>query len=243
MADAVTLLHTAYLVEGQGGKEVTTNEWFDQIVAFLGGYLTKSLAGGASSVTLTDVVGGETSHMVYVFTGTLTATIEVLWPPVARMLVARNSTSGAFSLTLKTTIGSGVVIPQGETALLWCDGTDIISFGIVTAAASATAAGIVELATNAEAVTGADTARATTPANLTARLAAPGALGGTTPAAVTGTAITATTAFALPTVTVGTLPAATAGQLIFVSDETGGPTAAYADGTNWRRMADGAVVS
>jgi len=49
--------------------------------------------------------------------------------------------------------------------------------------ASDTNKGVVELATDAEAVTGSDTDRACTPANLTARLAAPGAIGGTTPAA------------------------------------------------------------
>lgn len=47
--------------------------------------------------------------------------------------------------------------------------------------ASETAAGIVELATNAETVTGTDTARAVTPANLTAKMSAPGAIGNTTP--------------------------------------------------------------
>ena len=50
------------------------------------------------------------------------------------------------------------------------------------AASSETAQGIIEKATTAESVTGSDTDRAVTPAGLTARLAAPGAIGGTTPA-------------------------------------------------------------
>lgn len=33
------------------------------------------------------------------------------------------------------------------------------------------------------------------------------------------------------------------GAMIFVSDETGGATPAYSDGTNWLRVADRAVVS
>lgn len=57
--------------------------------------------------------------------------------------------------------------------------------------ASDTLSGVVELATNAEAVTGSDATRAATPANLTARLAAPGAIGGTTPAAGAFTTLTA----------------------------------------------------
>jgi len=47
--------------------------------------------------------------------------------------------------------------------------------------ASETIAGPIEIATNAEAIAGTDTERATTSANLTARLAEPGAIGKTTP--------------------------------------------------------------
>lgn len=47
----------------------------------------------------------------------------------------------------------------------------------------------------------------------------------------------------LPSYTVATLPVATSPGVIFVSDETGGATMAYADGTNWRRVYDNAVVS
>lgn len=48
----------------------------------------------------------------------------------------------------------------------------------------------------------------------------------------------------LKSYTVGTVPsAATAGGLIYVSNETGGATPAFSDGTNWRRVADRAVVS
>jgi len=92
-----------------------------------------------------------------------------------------------------------VTVPVGLTGVLRAD-TGVVSVDTdvtdIVAAASATAQGKVELATDAEAVTGSDTARAVTPANLTARLAAPGAIGGTTAAAITGTTITANTSAA-----------------------------------------------
>ena len=31
--------------------------------------------------------------------------------------------------------------------------------------------------------------------------------------------------------------------MIFVDDDIGGPTPAYSDGTNWRRVADGNIIS
>ncbi len=48
----------------------------------------------------------------------------------------------------------------------------------------------------------------------------------------------------VPSKTVATLPAdVTAGQIIFVSDETGGATLAFSDGTNWRRQTDLTIVA
>jgi hypothetical protein len=43
--------------------------------------------------------------------------------------------------------------------------------------------------------------------------------------------------------TVATVPTAVVGGIIYVSDETGGATLAFSDGTNWRRTTDLAVVS
>lgn len=43
--------------------------------------------------------------------------------------------------------------------------------------------------------------------------------------------------------TVATLPAQQEGALIYVSNEAGGKTMAFSDGTNWRRVQDRAVVS
>jgi len=68
--------------------------------------------------------------------------------------------------------GEGIDVAVSATNTVTYSGED----------ASTTNKGVVELATDAEAVTGSDTARAVTPANVTAKMAAPGAIGGTTPA-------------------------------------------------------------
>ena len=47
----------------------------------------------------------------------------------------------------------------------------------------------------------------------------------------------------LKSYTVATLPTATARGVIYVSDESGGAVLAFADGTNWRRVTDRAIVS
>ena len=99
--------------------------------------------------------------------------------------------SGTGGKTIKRATLTGVVRMDSGVVSIDSDVTDIVAAG------SESAAGKLELATDAEAVTGSDTARAVTPANLTARLAAPGAIGGTTPAAGTFTTITPNTGITL----------------------------------------------
>lgn len=51
---------------------------------------------------------------------------------------------------------------------------------------------------------------------------------------------------ALPQFTVSGVTAASTsnkGQIVYISDETGGATLAFSDGTNWRRLQDRAVIS
>ena len=94
--------------------------------------------------------------------------------------------------------------------------------------ATTTVQGIVELATNAEAVTGTDTGRAMTPANVVAKLAAPGAIGGSTPAIGTFTQVRwskgadVASAAALPLLTDGNFFDVTGSVTITSFDTTGG---------------------
>lgn len=47
----------------------------------------------------------------------------------------------------------------------------------------------------------------------------------------------------VPSYIVAEVPVATAAGVIYVSDEIGGGVIAFADGTNWRRCTDRAIVS
>lgn len=74
-----------------------------------------------------------------------------------------------YNITIKATGQTGVTIANGVSTWVRGTGTDFAAAGISAASAATTsAAGIVELATSAEAVTGTDTERAVTPAALAA---------------------------------------------------------------------------
>ncbi len=121
MATTDNLLITKIDV-GQSQKEVTANEAFDDLDTAISDVLSKSVAGG-SEVTLTDA---EALSMVQEYTGALTASINVNVPTRHKVYIINNGTSGAYTLTVKTSAGSGIAVAQGKVAILYCDGTDVV---------------------------------------------------------------------------------------------------------------------
>lgn len=104
-------------------------------------YLAKSVAGGVD-VTLSE---SESQNSVLVFSGGLTANINVVVPARGRQWKVINATTGAYTLTLKASGGSGFVVEQGATTDAYCDGASV--FQAVAATGSPVSA-IQAFATN-----------------------------------------------------------------------------------------------
>ena len=102
----------------------TVQEAIDELTLMAGGYLSKSVAGSAN-VTLT---AAEADNTVLKFTGALTGNINVIVPTQERRWVIDNATSGAFTLTVKTSAGTGIAVTQGKKAWLYGDGTNVEKF-------------------------------------------------------------------------------------------------------------------
>jgi hypothetical protein len=56
--------------------------------------------------------------------GTLVSNATIQIPAANKFYCVRNATSGAFTVTIKTSGGTGVEITQGDEAVVYCDGTD-----------------------------------------------------------------------------------------------------------------------
>lgn len=93
----------------------------DFVQKTIGGKLTKAVTGG-SNVTLTAVEAG---NGILEFTGVLTANIAVIVPGApTRSWIIKNSTSGPYTITVRTSGGTGPVCSQGYNAQVWTDGTN-----------------------------------------------------------------------------------------------------------------------
>ena len=81
------------------------------------------LTGGSRTLTAT-----EASRYFLVLTGTLVANQQVIVPNAFRNYLIVNATTGAFTLTVQTAAGTGVVVPQGgavSPTAVWCDAVNV----------------------------------------------------------------------------------------------------------------------
>jgi hypothetical protein len=88
-----------------------------------GSYLSLSVAGSAN-VTLTTV---QAATSIINLTGALTANINLIVPTATGEWLIANNTTGAFTVTVKTAAGTGVVTTQGTANQYYCDGTNVYS--------------------------------------------------------------------------------------------------------------------
>ncbi len=87
---------------------------------------TASVSMTTADYTLTNVSGAtdEARAMVLSLAGSPGAARNVICPAVSKVYVVYNNTG--FAQTLKTLSGTGVAVPNGATALLRCDGVNVL---------------------------------------------------------------------------------------------------------------------
>jgi len=86
--------------------------------------LSLSVTGG--TLTLTSAQGAST---IQAYSGTLTSNQIVIVPSTVQVYIVTNNTTGAYTLTFKTSAvgGSTIVVPQSNTITITCDGTNVFS--------------------------------------------------------------------------------------------------------------------
>jgi microcystin-dependent protein len=103
------------------------NTWGDNLNEFVftyleqavAGYVTKSVTGGAATLTAAQQRAG-----MIEFTGTLTSNSTVTVDNISKRWRIFNNTDGAFVLLMKTASGTAIEIPQGTHKNVICDGAD-----------------------------------------------------------------------------------------------------------------------
>lgn len=210
--------------------------WGDTVNNGITSLLDAAVAGTAAVVhddsanyTLSTANGStdQARQMFLNITGTLTAARNVVCPAQSKLYFIKNATTGGYALTLKTSGGTGIAVANGQIAVLYCDGTNVVN--AISYFTALTVASLV--ATTADINGG--TIDGTT-------------IGGSSAAAATVTALTATSdstfsstgAVKISAGTTAQRPTPAAGQIRFNSDD--GKYEGY-DGTAWGQLGGGAT--
>lgn len=99
--------------------------------------LQKTVTGGTVVLTLT-----EAANVVQTYTGVLTSNCDVVFPSIVQVYFVSNFTTGAFNLRFKNVgAGTNVSIPQGQSAILFSDGINVINAATTTAGVTQVAYG------------------------------------------------------------------------------------------------------
>jgi len=104
------------------------------------GYLSKAMADTNQTLTSLDGASDEARNMVVEVTGALTGTKNVVVPTAEKIYLAKNSTTGGFAVTFKTSAGTGVAVAAGTAQWVYCDGTNVVQGLSGTMAAQAASA-------------------------------------------------------------------------------------------------------
>jgi hypothetical protein len=109
--------------------QITNTNLGTLIEQAIAGYSTISITDGDYTLTISDGVSSAPRSMAIRITSsvTLTATRNIICATgQSKLYVVRNATSGGQSIVVKTAAGTGITIANGATAIVFCDGTDVI---------------------------------------------------------------------------------------------------------------------
>ena len=127
-SELVNAAPTLLLQPGDSAVVVSDGvQWYTiglgQQAVFAFDYTTIAVTGGTYTLA-----GSELNRIAYRFNGALTSNVTIVVPATVQQYWVNNSTTNAFTLGLQASGSAATtLVTQGATAILYCDGTNIIS--------------------------------------------------------------------------------------------------------------------
>lgn len=122
---AIELLATGDQANAWGN---TTNTNLGTLIEqAVSGYVTQTINDGADTViTIPNGASGTARNMYIEMTGALTAVRNMVVPSNKKLYFIYNNTTGGYSVTVKVSGQTGVVVPNGKKMVLVSNGTDVV---------------------------------------------------------------------------------------------------------------------
>jgi len=104
---------------------VLNDNVIDLVDDSIAAYTTITVSSVAVTLTQSDGASDQARSAFLDISGTLTSNVNVIIPALSKGYDVRNSTSGSFTVNMKTATGSGQIIPQGQSIGVVCDGVSV----------------------------------------------------------------------------------------------------------------------
>lgn len=102
------------------------NAVFNMLEQAISGVASVAMTDAEYTLTTANGSTDEARNAVITMTGTLTASRNVIVPSVDKLYTFKNSTTGGYSIVVKTSGGTGVTIANGDTLQVYCDATNVL---------------------------------------------------------------------------------------------------------------------
>jgi len=107
-----------------------TNDNLEQIVKGIGGFVSVSCSGDSTTVPFTSSENDESSNQTFrnlylSLTGTVNSGFDLILPSIEKMYIIKNGTNE--NIEAKTSSSSGININTGKTAIVYINGSQVVS--------------------------------------------------------------------------------------------------------------------
>jgi hypothetical protein len=113
-------------LDGTWGDVVNNNitSMIEQAIVGLATVNTWSTA--SHTLTTADGTTSESRCAILDCSGSPGAAATVICPTATKIYILKNGVSGGYAVTLKTSAGTGISVPNGKVMWLYCDGTNVV---------------------------------------------------------------------------------------------------------------------
>lgn len=125
LSDLVSRQHNVLQSIQGGGAGDYQHLTTAQVSAFTGGSQGTITNISATNVDIT-LTTAQSYAIILQVSGTLTANVNIIVPTTTAQYTVYNGTTGAFTLTFKTSAGTGITVATGKRAIVYCDGTNVV---------------------------------------------------------------------------------------------------------------------
>jgi hypothetical protein len=86
-----------------------------------------TMSGASTTLVSGNGISDEARNAVLVLGGTIASAANLVVPTSNKFYAVRNATTGGYTVTVKTSAGTGVALANGFTQLMYCDGTNVVA--------------------------------------------------------------------------------------------------------------------